>query len=235
VHRIGDADGFIPFLDAHYASVPPEEPAMDGGCVPTGAWFIYWRCNTCGEGCFIDVPGHQLDHLLCRSLFLLGSSFRQGLETRASVVSFTLSSAPHCSCLPTPRRRSMRFSALGPEPARRLHPGVSLSQSEVVLATTMSPAFFTVPLPPEPLLIGARFCVQGGSLQGNGCVLATDGARVTIQPFVQSSAPRKTSSSMAAAWRSPIRLATRVARWYIESAWRTRSSRLSGAVFRTWV
>jgi hypothetical protein len=51
-----------------------------------------------------------------------------------------------------------------------------------VAVTTMNPAYFTFPVPAEPFLVGFQFCVQGASGRTDGCIVATDGVRVTIQP-----------------------------------------------------
>jgi hypothetical protein len=52
----------------------------------------------------------------------------------------------------------------------------------IVLQFVGNPAVFCVPLPNEPLLVGQRFGLQGGSFQINSCFRLTDGLAVTVQP-----------------------------------------------------
>jgi len=51
-----------------------------------------------------------------------------------------------------------------------------------VLATTGNPASFCVTLPPNPVLAGTPFCVQGDALETGGCFRATDGLVIVLQP-----------------------------------------------------
>jgi hypothetical protein len=52
----------------------------------------------------------------------------------------------------------------------------------VVLERGGNPAAFCIPIPAEPVLVGANFVLQGAALELAGCFRATDGLSVTVQP-----------------------------------------------------
>jgi hypothetical protein len=51
----------------------------------------------------------------------------------------------------------------------------------VVLERGGNPAAFCIPIPGEPVLVGANFVLQGAALELAGCFRATDGLSVTVQ------------------------------------------------------
>jgi len=53
----------------------------------------------------------------------------------------------------------------------------------VVYGQGPGPATYFIPVPPEPILIGQVFCIQGAAFEVSGlCYYATEGLSVTIQP-----------------------------------------------------
>lgn len=98
-----------------------------------------------------------------------------------------------CTSFSDPSPAGLSLLYLGPGPA--LNPPAVLSAPIVcapllyyvalplvVLERGGNPAAFCIPIPAEPVLVGANVILQGAALELAGCFRATDGLSVTIQP-----------------------------------------------------